>query len=131
MCSSDLVQNGERLSLDQIRAFLDASEEIEFEAINRKEVYDWVTRALCEQEYGKQSRGVKGMLRRYLGKMTGLSRAQVTRLISRYQEGGTIRERNYRRNRFAKRYTPADIELLATVDEAHERNPAAGNIVWR
>ena len=30
---------------------------------------------------------VKGMLRRYIGKMTGLSRAQVTRLIGRYQEG--------------------------------------------
>lgn len=121
------------MSLDQIRAFLDASEEIEFEAINRKEVYDWVTRALCEQEYGKQSRGVKGMLRRYLGKMTGLSRAQVTRLISRYQEGGTIRERNYRRNRFARRYTPADIELLATVDEAHERlsGPATQKILYR
>jgi hypothetical protein len=28
-----------------------------------------------------------GMLRRYIGKMTGLSRAQETRLIGRYQEG--------------------------------------------
>ncbi len=63
---------------------------------------------------------VKGMLRRYIGKMTGLSRAQVTRLIGRYQEGGAVRERNYRRNRFSNRYTAADIELLAAVDEAHE-----------
>lgn len=82
------MQNGERLSLEQIRAFLEASGEIEFDAANRGEVYDWVTGALCEQEYWKQSRGAKGMLRRYIGKMTGLSRAQVTRLISRYKQSG-------------------------------------------
>jgi hypothetical protein len=127
------VQNGERLSLEQIRAFLEASEEIEFEATNRGEVYDWMTRALCEQEYGKQSREVKGMLRRYVGKMTGRSRAQVTRLISRHKQSGAVRERNYRRNRFARRYTPGDIELLAAVDEAHETlsGPATQKILYR
>ena len=31
-----------------------------------------------------------------------------------------MREREYRRNRFANRYTTADIELVAEVDEAHE-----------
>jgi transposase InsO family protein len=127
------VENGERLSLEQIRAFLAASQEIEFEAANRQEVYDWVTQLLCGQEYWKQSRGVKGLLRRYLGKMTGLSRAQVTRLISRYREGGAVRERNCRRNRFTSRYTPADMELLAGVDEAHETlsGPATQKIFYR
>jgi transposase InsO family protein len=127
------VQNGERLSLEQIRAFLEASGEIEFDAANRREVYDWVTGALCEQEYWKQSRGAKGMLRRYIGKMTGLSRAQVTRLISRYKQNGRVSERSYRRNRFASHYTPADIELLAQVDEAHEilSGPATRKILYR
>ena len=37
-----------------MRAFPEASEEIEFEAAKREEVYDWVTRTLCEQEYWKQ-----------------------------------------------------------------------------
>ena len=45
------MQNGERLSLEQIRAFLKASEEFRFEASQRKEVYDWVTRTLVEHEY--------------------------------------------------------------------------------
>ena len=49
---------------------------------------------LCEQEYWKQSRSVKGLLRQYLGKMTGLSRAQVTRLIRRYRETGAVRQRH-------------------------------------
>ena len=55
------MQNMERLNLEQIQAFLEASQEIQFEAANRREVYEWITRALCEQEYWKQGRGVKGM----------------------------------------------------------------------
>jgi DNA-binding transcriptional ArsR family regulator len=57
-----------------------------------------------EQEYGGQKRESKGLLRNYLGKMTGLSRAQVTRLIGRYLKNGIVKERRYRRNRFAIQY---------------------------
>jgi hypothetical protein len=52
-------------------------------------------------------------LRRYVEKMTGLSRAQVTRLIQRYTSSGRVEATVYRRHRFAPRYTRADIELLA------------------
>src|SRR5713101_5652552 len=127
------MKNGERLSLEQVRAFLKASEEFRFEASKRKEVYDWVTRTLVEHEYHGQTREAKGVLRQYIGKMTGLSRAQVTRLIGRYQQSGMVKERGYRRNRFARRYTPADIEQLAAVDEAHETlsGPATQKILYR
>jgi hypothetical protein len=57
------MKNGERLSLEQIRTFLAASEEFRFEANNREEVYNWVTRTLVEQEYGGQKREAKGVLR--------------------------------------------------------------------
>jgi transposase InsO family protein len=65
--------------------------------------------------------------------MTGLSRAQVTRLIGRYQESGMVKELGYRRNRFAVHYQPADVELLAAVDEAHETlsGPATQKILYR
>ena len=45
------MQNGERLTLEQIRTFLEGSQEMQFVAVDRQEVYDWVTRTLCEQEY--------------------------------------------------------------------------------
>ena len=127
------MKNGERLSLEQIGEFLSASEEFRFEANNREELYGWVGRTLVEQEYGGQKREAKGLLRRYVGKMTGLSRAQVTRLIGRYLENGTVQERGYRRNRFTVRYRPADVELLAAVDEAHETlsGPATQKILYR
>src|ERR1039458_814889 len=127
------MKNGERLSLEQIRTFLAASEEFRFEANNREELYGWVTRTLVEQEYGGQKREAKGLLRRYVRKMTGLSRAQVTRLIGQYLESGVVKERNYRRNRFVKRYQAADVKMLAEVDEAHETlsGPATHKILHR
>jgi transposase InsO family protein len=127
------MKNGNRLSLEQIRAFLEASEEFRFEARTRKEKYDWVTQILVEHEYHRLPRAAKGVLRRYLGKMTSLSRAQVTRLVGRYRDSGIVQERGYRRNRFVRRYTAADIELLAGVDEAHETlsGPATQKILYR
>lgn len=127
------VRNGERLSLEQIRAFLEASEDLEIEGAERDEVYGWLTRTICEQEYWKQSRQVKGLLRQYLARMTGLSRAQVTRLISRYQSTGAVEVKRSHRNRFPQRYTAADTELLAEVDEAHGTlsGPATRKILYR
>jgi transposase InsO family protein len=127
------VENSEKLSLEQIRAFLQASREVQFEGTRREEVYGWVTRTLCHQEYWKQKRSVKGLLRQYIARMTGLSRAQVTRLIARYQKDGQVKERTYRRNRFQRRYTAADVKLLAQVDEAHETlsGPATQKILYR
>jgi transposase InsO family protein len=127
------VRNGERQSLEQMRAFLQASDEMEFQAADRAEVYGWLTRTLCEQEYWKQGREVKGLLRRYMGKMTGLSRAQLTRLISGYRKNGAVQPKASRRHRFASRYTGEDIELLAAVDEAHETlsGPATSKVLYR
>src|SRR5437868_1111933 len=65
--------------------------------------------------------------------MTGLSRAQVTRLIGQYRDQGTIQEKGYNRWRFPSLYTPSDIGLLAEVDEAHETlsGPATQKILYR
>lgn len=127
------MSNGERLSLEQIRAWLEASEDLQFQAASRQERYEWVSRTLCEQEYWKQCRAAKGLIRAYLSKMTGLGRAQVARLIGQYIKTGQVGARSYRRNRFARLYTAADIELLAEVDEAHETlsGPATRKILYR
>lgn len=84
------------------------------------EIYGWVERLLCQQEYSRQGRAARGLLRRDLGKLTWLSRAQMTRLVGRYVATGQVRIETGRRHRFPARYTWADIELLAQVDEAHK-----------
>ena len=127
------MHEAEKLSLDQIEAFLNASEEVRFEGENREQIYGWVEQVLRQQQHQKQGRKARGLLRRYLEKMTGLSRAQVTRLIARYRANGELQPVHYRRHRFPQRYTRADIELLATVDEAHETlsGPATRRILQR
>ena len=69
----------------------------------------------------------------YVAKMTGMSRAQLTRLIGVYLDGGAVKARKYRRRRFPTRYTAEDIELLAGIDEAHETlsGPATQRILYR
>ncbi len=127
------VHEIEKLSLQQIEQFLLAAKEVRFEASQREEIYGWVERLLCQQEYMGQGRRARGLLRRYLGKMTGLSRAQLTRLVGRYLATGRVRIKTSHRHRFPTRYTRADIELLAQVDEAHETlsGPATRRIFER
>lgn len=127
------MHEAEKLSLDQIQAFLQASQTIRFEGESRPQVYHWIEQVLCLQQYHQQSRGARGLIRLYLAKMTGRSRAQVTRLIARYRTCGTVQPAVYRRHRFPQRYTRADLELLATVDEAHENlsGPATRRILER
>jgi hypothetical protein len=113
------------------QAFLEASQEIRFEGKTREEIYQWVEKVLVHHEYQQQGRQVRGLLRQYLQKMTGLSRAQVTRLIARQRQGGKVEVTVYRRHRFAARYRGTDVELLAQVDQAHQTlsgptHPGAG-----
>jgi transposase InsO family protein len=127
------MKDGERLSLEQIRAFLGASEEVGFKATNQRELYEWTERTLCAQEYAGLGRSGKGLVRQYIAKVTGLSRAQVTRLIRKYAESGTIQVRRGRGLRFTSHYNAADVGLLALVDEAHDTlsGPATQKILYR
>ena len=127
------MQTGQKVSLEQIQAFLEASDEVAFEGCNRGEVYGWVDRTLREQKWSQLRRSSRGLVRRYLEKMTGLSRAQITRLIQLYEAGEAVQPKAYRRHRFATRYTREDVELLAQVDEAHQTlsGPATQKILYR
>jgi transposase InsO family protein len=127
------LQAKEVLTLEAIQAFLRAADAVGFEGRNREEVYSWVNATLQQQRYQDLNRRGRGLVRRYLEKMTGLSRAQVARLIGRYQQGEEVKPKRYRRHRFAQRYTREDIALLAEVDAAHETlsGPATQKILYR
>src|ERR1035437_4786915 len=115
------VLGAEKLSLVEIEAFLSASESVRFVGCGRTEIYGWVERLLCRHhEYALQKRRAKGLLRAYVEHMSGLSRAQSTRLIGGYVKAGGIAPKPSLRPRFQRHYTAADVELLASVDEAHE-----------
>ncbi len=98
-----------------------ASDGTRFESQDRGLLYEWVEQVPVGQEYRQLERAARGLVRRYIEKMTGLRRAQVTWLIARHAASGRVEVTAYRRRRrFPQTYTRADIELLAQVDEAHE-----------
>ncbi len=113
------VNGAEQLGLEEIRAFLETSEGVWFQGRNREEVYGWMNETLRQQHYEELKRASRGLVRQYVSKMTGLSRAQTARLIGVYLQGEEVKLRPYRRQCFAVRYRPEDIALLASLDEAH------------
>src|SRR5215469_11036836 len=127
------MQNGERLTRQQISDFLKASEELTFSGQSRAEVYGWIERVLVAQEFGRQGKKERGAIRAYLEKVTGLSTPQVTRLIRKYQGTGRVMLPPSKRRRFPRKYTERDLALLAEVDRAHERlsGPATRHILER
>ena len=127
------MKNGEHLSLAQIQAFLEGNEEISFKAANRKDLYEWTQATLCAQGYMCLPRAGKGLVKQYISKVTGLSRAQATRLIAQYAASGIVQVRRGRGKRYTVYYTAADVALLAEVDEAHETlsGPATRKLLYR
>ena len=106
-------------TMDQIRAFLAGSEAMEFSVEGTAARYGWIAATLVKFGYWTCSKHKKGLLRCYLGKITGYSRAQIARLIADYRRRGRLGRRQRPRSRFTKRYTAADIRLLAHTDEVH------------
>jgi hypothetical protein len=121
------------ISLEQMRAFVAAGGAVEFQAEDRAETYAWVERTLRHLDYPRLSRADKGLARQYLSKLTGLGRAQLTRLIGRYGRQGAVAVAKYQRRKFAARYCEADVRLLAYVDQAHGTlsGPATRRILQR
>jgi hypothetical protein len=127
------MDDSEAVSLEQIRAFLAGGGEVRFAGVRRGEVYAWVERTLVRHAYAGLGRADKGVVRQYLARMTGRSRAQVTRLIAGHRKTGQVKTVAYQRIKFARRYTAADVELLAYVDKAHGNlsGPATRRILER
>ena len=104
----------------QVRAFVSGNEPISFTLEDRHAAYGWMADTLRQFGYAHCKRSEKGILRQYLCKVTGFSRAQVARCITQFTDGGGIKDR--RRPPavpFARRYTTGDIRLLAEMDALH------------
>ena len=84
--------NADKLnSLDQIAAFLDGTQGIAFGvASNKAERYQWVQKTLARSHYHSLGKTDKGLLLRYLIKVSGYSRTQVKRLIKQYRDTGRL-----------------------------------------
>jgi transposase InsO family protein len=114
------MQNVDRLTLAEMEEFVEGRR-VEFTAQEREAIYGLIERVLRAQRYSQLSKGQRGIVRRFLCKITGLSRAQVTRLITQWMTNRQVRGKPpARRPQFATRYNGQDVALLAALDAAHE-----------
>ena len=107
-------------SLGQVRAFLEGNQPADFELTDRTSAYAFVRRTLVRFEYHGHGKPDKSLVKRYVEKVTGFSRAQTTRLVAQHRRTGHIRDHRGKppAKPFQRRYTPRDAALLAEVDEA-------------
>jgi transposase InsO family protein len=112
--------NDEQLhTLAELQAFLDGTMAVDF-AVAADERYDFIARTVRRFGYGRLKRPEKAVVLRFLERVSGYSRQQLSRLVKR---GGERRQliKRYRASRtsFARTYTSADVLLLAATDTLH------------
>lgn len=114
------MKNLEELNLTEMQEFVTTHRHVDWSVAEPGAVYGLIERVLKARQYRRLKKGEKGIVRRFLCKVTGMSRAQMTRWIHRWMETRRIERRPRQRPNFPRRYTAADIALLAEVDAAHQ-----------
>lgn len=127
------MRNLERLTLAEMKEFVAGNRHVGWSVVERESVYGLVEQVLKARQYRRLKKGQKGIVRSFLAKVTAMSRAQLTRLIQRWTQTRRIERQPLRRPNFPRKYTAADIALLAEVDAAHEdlSGPAVRHLCQR
>ena len=107
-------------TLEDIGEFLAGTSGVEFRLEGKDACYEWIRRTLVKFWYLKLGKKDKGLVRRYMEKVTGYSHPQLTRLITQYRDTGEIRRSQRTTNGFPRRYDSRDIVLLAELDDLHD-----------
>src|SRR5450631_4153078 len=123
----------EKLTLSEMEDLLAGSRKITWTTEDSETKYDFITAVLKQQSYSKLGKRERGLVKRFLTKVTAISRAQMTRLIAQWIDQRTIERKPARRPSFARCYRNEDIVLLAVTDAAHEdlSGPALRRILHR
>ena len=105
-------------TLEQVRHVVEGNEPVDFALADRASAYEFIRRTVVQFDYEALGKADKGAVKAYLAKMTGLSRAQFTRLMAQHRSTGRICDRRSAgpSRPFTRRYAAADIRLLAVAD---------------
>jgi hypothetical protein len=122
-------------TLEQVRLVLAGTQPLEFRATpDEPGRYAWIESVLRRFDYRHLKRAERGQVLAYLQRLSGFSRAQLTRLVARWV-GGKPLVKAYRapEHAFARRYTAADVALLVEVDRAMDTlsGPATACVLRR
>ena len=107
-------------TLEQIEEFLSGTQPVAFGiASTKQERYDWLQKTLVKWRYQSRNCHERGLLMRFMARISGYSPAQLKRLIKQQRDTGTVTHRLARRNGFKRQYTDADVRLLARIGNLH------------
>src|SRR5271156_1884933 len=109
------------ISLEQMRAFVAVGGSAEFQVENRAEKYACLERALRHLDYPQLGRADKGLVKQYLSQLTGLCRAQLTRLIG---GGGAVSAAQVPGALYRSRHTAAGLRGPSARDTERTRHAA-------
>jgi len=109
------------ITTEALEHFLQGNQAIAFSVLGGKsERYQFVQKILVKFRYTTCTKNDKGIVTRFLMKVSGYSRQQITRLIKQYTTSGHIEWSPCRTHGFSSKYTQKDILLLAKTDEQHD-----------
>jgi len=108
-------------TIEQLVDFLSGTQAVIFK-INtvKEERYNWIRHELVRFNYLSLGKADKGIVIRYLMKVSSYSRQQITRLIKQYHDTGYIRHHHVTAVGFKTKYTINDIRLIAQMDKIHD-----------
>ena len=107
------------LTLAQLQGFLNGTVAVDF-SVAAEERYEFIARTVRRFGYRHLRRAEKAVVLRFLERVSGYSRQQLTRLVKRGGERGALTKRYHgSRTSFVRTYTSADVLLLAATDTLH------------
>ena len=108
-------------TLDDVKGFLSGTESVDFRIPDRKSRLAWLSKTLSRLEYHRLGKKDKGWVRQYVRRITGFSRAQLSRQIREHRRKGRLEyQRRFPAKPFQTQYTAEDARLLAEMDALHE-----------
>jgi len=116
-----IMQDEHINNINQLKEIIKVTKRIEFKANVLKEKYKWIDEVLGRFRYFSLRKKDRTIIRRYLGVMTGLKKAQITRLVQRKRKLGVIVPHYGKRNKFKTVYTTSDVAGLIETDNSHNR----------
>ena len=91
-------------TLEQVRQFLDGTADVEFAIDTKAKRYEWIEETCVRFRYLELSKSEKGLLLKFLRKVSGYSHVQVKRFVRQYFETGHVRRRKAKKRGFIRRW---------------------------
>ena len=113
-----IIMKEEQLSsINDLVNFIQGSQKIVYAILaNKKDKYLWVQSILIKFEYYTLNKSDKGIVQRYIQKITDYSRQQLSRLINQHKKSGYVGNNVDNGRRFELRYTKDDVQALVAID---------------